>query len=93
MKYLDDSIMLAMLEKVQPLQIEILKTGQSAHLDGGPHSQWPDRTASYISFELTVFEENEIIKSFEFSAMETEEVLDATYGLAVAYTKYLKAHV
>lgn len=93
MKYLDDSIMLEMLEKIQPLQREILKTGHSAHIDAGPHSQWPGRSSTYISFELTIFEETEIIKSFDFSAVETREVLEATYNLAVAYTNYLKAHV
>ena len=91
--YLSDSIMLDMLKKVQELQPAILKAGYSAHIDATVHQNFLDAQNTHLSFELTVFEDNEIVKSFDFMSSDSEEVLNATYDLAVAYTKYLQAHV
>lgn len=90
MKYLSDSVMLDTLKKVQELQASILEAGYSAHIDASVHQNWMDVTGRHISFELVIFEDNEIIRSFEFSPSDPEGVLNATYDLAVAYVKYLQ---
>lgn len=93
MTYLSDSVMLDTLNKVQALQPSILEAGYSAHIDANVHPNWPDEENTHLSFELTIFEDNEIIRSFDFMASDPEEVINSTYDLAAAYTKYLKAHV
>lgn len=93
MNYLSNDIMLDMLKKVQELQPTILLAGYSAHIDASVHPDSPFGDGTHISFELTIFEGTEIVKSFDFNSLETEDILNATYDLAVAYTKYLKAHV
>lgn len=82
--------MLDTLKKVQALQVSILEAGYSAHIDANIHQNWMDVTGRHISFELVIFEDNEIIRSFEFSPSDSEDILNATYDLAVAYVKYLQ---
>jgi hypothetical protein len=89
MKYLSDSVMLDTLNKVQALQASILKAGYSAHIDANVHQNWME-TGRHISFELVIFEDNEIIRSFEFSPSDPDGVLNATYDLAVACVNYLQ---
>lgn len=93
MTYLSDSVMLDALKKVQALQLEILASGHSAHIDANVHPNSPFEHGTHISFELTIFEGNDIIRSFDFNAIDSEEVINGTCNIAVAYTKYLKAHV
>ena len=90
MKYLSDSVMLDTLKKVQALQAEILTTGRSAHIDAYIHENFPEIDMHHISFELTIFEGNKIIRSFDFTSADSEDILNATYDLAVAYVKYLE---
>ena len=91
--YLSYSVMLDTLKKVQALQEDILLSGHSAHLDASVHQNLPDTQNTHISFELTIFRGNEIVYTFDFNASDSEKVLNATYDLAVAYTKYLKENV
>ena len=90
MEYLSDSVMLDTLKKVQELQPSLLEARYSAHIDAGVQQNWPDVNGHHISFELTIFDGNEIIKSFDFYSSDSESVLNATYELAVAYVKYLQ---
>lgn len=85
--------MLDTLKKVQALQPSILEAGYSAHIDANVHPNWPDEEHTHLSFELTIFEDNEIVNSFDFTASDSEDIINATYDRAAAYTKYLKAHV
>ena len=93
MKYLPDSVMLDTLIKVQELQSTILTAGYSAHLDAGVHENWPDIRETHINFELTIFDGTELIRTFDFNASDSEAVIEATYNLALAYTRFLKANV
>ena len=86
--YLPDSVMLETLAKVQPMQIEIVKTGRSAHLDCGVHSG-----DGHISFDLTVFEELEIVRQFEFSSIWTSGELEEELTCLEAYVKRIKAEM
>lgn len=90
-KYLSDSIMLEMLAKVQPLQAEILKTGRSAHVDAGVHEPIFGDGASHISFGVTIFEENDIVRDFDFSSSDTQEELEAEYVSLKAYVNRIKS--
>lgn len=89
MTQLSDNFMLDMLSKVQPFQPEIIKTGRSAHLDAHYHEhEWftPDHS---IDFDLYVFENNELIKSFEFNSRYTEEEIEAVLTSLKAYVNSL----
>lgn len=90
MMYLSDSVMLDTLKKVQPLQVEALKKGYSAHIDAYTHQNWPYADGHHLSFGLTIFGEREIVRTFDFSSSDPEDVLDATYDLAVAFVKSLQ---
>ncbi len=91
--YLPDSVMLDTLKKVQELQATILQAGYSAHVDADVHQNIFNKDDRHLSFELTIFKDTDIIKSFDFMSYDSEDVLVATYDLAVAYTKYLQANV
>ena len=81
--------MLDALKRVQALQPIFLNAGYSAHIDANFHTDWLDAEHTYITFDLVVFEYNDIIKSFDFSARDTRELVDATCSLAEAYAKSL----
>lgn len=81
--------MLDTLKKVQALQAEVLTTGRSAHIDAYVHENFPEKYFHHISFELTIFEGNHILKSFDFSSADPEDIVIATYNLAFAYVKRL----
>lgn len=84
----EDSVILEALKKVQGLQPELLKKGYSAQLDASIHDNIGE-DGTHLSFELTIFEGNDIIKSFDFSAYDTPEMIEATCKMAVAFTKSL----
>lgn len=87
--YLSDSVMLDALKKVQDAQVEIIKKGYSAHLDTYVHEEWLDAGVYYITFELVVFKDRTISQTFEFSARDTEGIINATVARAEAYAKTL----
>lgn len=89
MKYLSDKFMLDMLSRVQPYQAEILKTGRSAHIDAHVHEDFWDPSDTHISFDVTVFEDNTLVKNFEFSSGDTEEQIEAVFASLVAYVHSL----
>lgn len=80
--------MLETLAKVQPMQLEIVKTGRSAHLDCGVNSR-----NGHISFDLTVFEELEIVRQFEFSSIGNAGDLEEEMACLQAYVKRIKAEM
>lgn len=88
MKYLSNAFMLDMLSKVQPYQGKVLATGRSAHIDGHYHDHHLFGTPT-IDFDFTVFEENAIVKAFDFSASETQEQVEAIFACLVAYVNAL----
>lgn len=83
--------MLEMLAKVQQQQIEILKTGRSCHVDASVSEHYYNDTGEHISFDVTIFEQNELVRSFDFYHNMTQEELDAEYGCLVAYVNRIKA--
>lgn len=85
MTHLSDKFMLDMLSKVQPLQAEILKTGRSAHLDSHYHEYEWDQPGHDIEFEMYVFEDNSLVKTFDFNARDTEEEVEAVFASLAAY--------
>lgn len=90
MDFLSDSIMLEMLKKVQPLQVEILKTGRTCHVDAGVgYSSLYDK--SHIGFEVVIFEELDLVKDYDFSSVVTEEELNAEFACLQAYVNRIKA--
>lgn len=88
MKHISDEKMLDMLAKVQTQQAFILRKGYSVHIDASVHEDLVDDD-HYIAFDVTFFEENTLIKSFDFSALDTEKELDATHAMFVAYVDSL----
>lgn len=88
-QYLTNSVMLDALKRIQALQPIILNAGYSAHIDANFHTDWLDSSLTYITFDLVVFESNEIVKSFDFTARDTRELIDANCALAEAYAKSL----
>lgn len=89
MKYLSNAFMLDMLSKVQPYQGKVLATGRSAHIDGHYHEPFLDDDPGTIGFDFSVFESNTLVKSFEFSATDTEEQVEAVLATLVAYVNTL----
>lgn len=89
MKSLSDAFMLDMLSKVQPYQGKVLATGRSAHIDGHYHDHLPFDMPPTIDFDFIVFEDNAIVKSFDFNASETQEEVEALFACLVAYVNAL----
>ncbi len=71
-----NEFMLDLLKRVQPMQIEVLKKGYSAHIDTGINSYWDDKAR--LSFDFTIFEGTDIAEQYEFHYLDTEEQLEAT---------------
>lgn len=88
MKHISDEAMLDMLKKVQTHQADILRKGHSAHIDASVHEDLVEYD-HFIAFDVYIYEENSLINAFDFSAFDTEEELDATYAMFVAYIKTL----
>lgn len=82
-----DNAMLEMLEKVQPLQAEVLRKHYDAHVDAGTYGKYRDEP--YISFDFTIFDETDIIFDIEFSARDTQEMLDANLAKLKAFINSL----
>lgn len=89
-RFLPDSAMLEILAKVQPLQAEILKTGRSCHLDAGIHNNLWAGSGTHINFDVTIFEQHEIVRQFEFSANMSQEELTVELAAIQAYLNRIK---
>lgn len=76
MAHRTNEFMLNLLKDVQPLQIEALKKGYSAHIDTGISSFWGDKAR--VHFDFTIFEGIDITGRYEFHYGDTEEQLEAT---------------
>ena len=79
--------MLGILVEIQKQQIRILKAGFSVHLDVNilENGSWDDNpNGNHISIDLTVFDGNDIRKTYEFNPCETEEQNRAWLSLLVA---------
>lgn len=81
-------VMLETLKKVQPFQVEIIKAGLHCHLDGGMYRN--ALFSDHVGFEITVFEDNEIVREFEFSAVMSRAELDAEVASLAAYVDRIK---
>lgn len=80
--------MLETLKKVQPFQVEIINSGRHCHIDGGMYRS--SLLGNHVGFEVTVFECNEIVRQFEFSADMTRAELDAEIASLAAYVDRIK---
>lgn len=89
MKNLSDEIMLGMLTKVQAHQTEILKAGHSVHIDASVHEDIWESSKTHIDFCVYIYEGNSLTRSFDFNSLDSQEELDATYAMFVAYIKNL----
>lgn len=87
MAQLSDNYMLDVLSKVQPFQAEIIKTGRSAHLDVHYHEFGSFEHS--IDFDFYVFENTDLVKTFEFNSSETSEEVEAVLISLVAYVNSL----
>ena len=81
--------MLETLQKVQQLQVEVLKTGRDCHVDAGVYVSTLD-SDTHIGFDVIIFEDNEIDKSFEFSYTDSEKELKAELAKFEAYVDRIK---
>lgn len=88
MKHISDEKMLDVLAKVQTQQASILRKGYSIHIDASIHEDLVDNE-HYIGIDVTFFDENTLIKSFDFSAFDTEEELDAMFRLFIGFVNRL----
>lgn len=86
--YQNHEVMLETLKKVQPFQVEIIKAGLPCHLDGGMYRS--KLLGDHIGFDVTVFEGNEIVRQFEFSADMSQAELDAEIASMAAYVDRIK---
>lgn len=82
-----NNAMLEMLEKVQPLQAEVIRKNYHAHLDGGMFGQHGNEP--YVSFDFTIFDETDIIFDVDFDAHDTQEMLDANLAKLKAFINSL----
>lgn len=88
MEQVKTEIMLEILAGIQPLQAECLKRGYSMHVDANIHDNfWGEGT--HISFDVAIYSGHSLIKSFEFTALDTEAVNRAKVHLLDAYIKTL----
>lgn len=89
MEQVKDEIMLEILAAVQPLQTECLRRRHSMHLDTSIHHNfWGEGT--HINFDVAIYSEYTLVKSFEFTALDTEAVNRAKVHLLDAYIKTLQ---
>lgn len=86
--YQNHEVMLETLKKVQPFQVEIIKSGRHCHLDGGMYRD--GFFGDHVGFDITVFECSEIVRQFEFSADMTRAELDAEIASLAAYVDRIK---
>lgn len=87
-KYLSEEFMLDTLKKVQPYQIDIFKSGRHCHVDGGVYVGFG--SGSHVNFDVTVFEDSEIVRQFEFAANMTEKEIEAELMSLEAYVDRIK---
>ena len=88
--YQTDAVMLDLLKKVQELQIEIVATGRTAHLDASTHETLFSYGETHISFDMTVFEEHQIVESFEFDATDDDNELEYEFRRLSLYVDKVK---
>lgn len=83
--YLSNEIMLELLKEVQQKQIDLLNAGLSSHLDANVHENtFPSDGGTHITFTAHVFEGNTLVKTYDFTATETEEQNRALIATLVA---------
>lgn len=83
--YLSNETMLSLMEEVQREQRALIFAGRSAHLDVNIHENtFPSDSGTHITFTLTVFDDNTLDKTYDFTATDTEEQNRARLALLVA---------
>jgi len=87
--YQSHEVMLEILGKVQPYQVEIIRTGRHCHIDGGLY-RGAIVTPDHVGFEVTVFEDTEIVRQFEFDANMSSAELTAEIASLKAYVDRIK---
>ena len=88
MQYISNEKMLDMLKKIQPLQVAVLKSGRTAHLDASIHEDYAGKDP-HIGISFTVFEGYEIVKDFDFFYNLSAGELETVYASLVAYVETL----
>ena len=78
--YQPTKFMTDLLRKVQVLQLAVagINDGHSLHVDVNSNEDNFGSTGYHISFDVTLFEGNEIVKSWDFTAYEDADTLNHT---------------
>ena len=78
--YQPTKFMMDLLQKVQALQLAVagVNDGHSLHVDVDSNEDHFGSTERHISFCVTLFEDNEIVKSWDFMAQEDADTLNHT---------------
>lgn len=80
MFYQTPQFMADLLEKVQALQLTVLKlnNGYSLHVDLASREDLFDSTVYYISFDVTLFDGTSLVDSWDFAAYDDADTLNHT---------------
>ena len=80
MFYQTPQFMADLLEKVQVLQLAVLKlnNGYSLHVVLASREDLFDSTVYYISFDVTLFDSNSLVDSWDFSPLDDADTLNHT---------------
>jgi len=83
--YLSNETMLSLMEEVQREQRALIFAGRSAHLDANVHENtFPSDGGTHITFTVHIFEGHKLVKTYDFTATETEEQNRALIASLVA---------
>lgn len=78
--YQTTKFMMDLLQKVQVLQLAVagINDGHSLHVDVSSNEDYFGGTGRHMSFDVTLFEDTEIVKSWDFMAQEDADTLNHT---------------
>lgn len=83
--YLSNETMLELLKEVQLEQRALVHIGRSAHLTANVlENTFPSDGGTHITFTVYIFEGNTLVKTYDFTATETEEQNRAVLASLVA---------
>lgn len=76
--YQTPNFMADLLEKVQALQLTVLKLndGHSLHVDSSSTENFIDGTGFHASFDVTLFDRTDLVKSWDFSSNDDAIILN-----------------
>ena len=78
--YQTTKFMTDLLQKVQVLQLAVagVNDGHSLHVDLGSHENGFGQDGYHITFDVTLFDGNDIVQSWDFMAQDDADVLQHT---------------